>query len=167
MLTAPDPDALGPRSLLVMLAVFAGLTLVVVLGSAIAGALGPAPRTRVAPEPAVVRAPEADVLAFLGPLATGQRLDGWVIERVEGRREGGLPLVLRGPEGQRLQVELRPLDAGSPPAPATSATLAIYVRGREMPPGGLAGVLALARALRQLEAGGARLGRLEPLRYTR
>ena len=133
-MAAADPDALGPRSLRVMLAVFAGLTLVVVLGSTLVGALGPAPRPRAAPELAVVRAPEADVLAFLGPLATGPRLDGWSIERVEGRREGGLPLLLRGPEGQRLQVELRPLDAGSPPAPATSETLAIYVRGRAMPP---------------------------------
>lgn len=154
-----DPDAPGRRSLLVMLAVFAGLTIVVVLASTIAGALEP----ELGGERVEVSVAEAEVLGFLGPLASGERLDGWVIQQVHGRRAGGLPLVLRGPEGQSMEVELRPRDARSPPAPAMSETLAVYVQGHEMPPEGLVGVMALARALRSREAGGARLTGMTPL----
>lgn len=158
MSTPADPDAPGRRSLLVMLAVFAGLTVVVVLASTIAGAMG----SESAREPVATAVPEAEVRAFLGPLAS-EDLDGWVIEQIHGRRAGGLPLVLRGPGGIRLEVELRPLDARSPPAPAASGTLAVYVHGREMPQEGLMGVLALARGLRSREAVGARLTGIEPL----
>ena len=152
----------GPRSLLMMLAAYTGLTLVVVLGSSIAGAIDRAPPT---PAPAVleVTEPGPEVLAFFGPLR-GEPFAGWVLERIEGPRAGGLPVVLRGPAGQRVTVELRPRDARSPQSPALSETLAVYVLDRELPPDGLAGVLALAQALREREAAGARL---EPLLFAR
>lgn len=157
-----DPDAPGPRSLLATLAAFVGLTLVVVIGSTIAGALARGPSS---PTPALAEqtAPDAAALVFLGALTTGGHFEGWRIERVDGRRAGGLPLVLRGPGAQRVTVELRPRDIRSPTSPAASDTLAIYVLDHKLPPGGLDGVLALARALRAREATGARLAGLEPL----
>ena len=155
---------LGPRSLLATLTAFASLTVVVVLVSLLAGAPGRSP-TR----PTLVEAgpPDAGVLAFFAALADGERFDGWSIARIDGPRAGGLPLVLRGPEDQRVAVELRPRDDRSPVAPAASDTLAIYVLDRDMPRSGLAGVLALARALRSREAAGARLEGLEPLLFAR
>ena len=156
-------DTLGPRSLLATLAAFAGLTIAVVLVSTFAGAPARSPTT-----PAPVEAgPDAGVLAFFAALAAGERFDRWSIVRIDGPRAGGLPLVLRGPEDQRVAVELRPRDDRSPVAPAASDTLAIYVLDRDMPPDGLTGVLALARALRAREAAGARLEGLEPLLFAR
>jgi len=157
-----EPEAPGPRSLLAMLAAYVGLTLVVVLGSSIAGASRRAPPTIPAP----ADAPGPEVLAFFGPLADGESFAGWALAGVDGPQAGGLPARLRGPAGQRVSVELRPRDARSPPSPAMSETLAIYVRDRDMPPGGLGGVLALAQALREREAAGARLVGLTPLLFT-
>lgn len=161
-----EPGAPGPRSLLAMLAAYAGLTLVVVLASTIAGAIERAPPTSPAPADAPASAPGPELLAFFGPLVGGEPFAGWTLERVDGPQAGGLPALLRGPAGQRVTVELRPRDARSPPSPATTETLAIYVRDREMPPDGLAGVLALAQALREREAAGARLVGLTPLLFT-
>ncbi|MFV8749438.1 hypothetical protein ACNOYE_02675 [Nannocystaceae bacterium ST9] len=169
MSTRADPDPLGRRSLIVTLAAFAGLTIVVVLGSTIVGAIeraaAEAEQVGPAPAPALAEPPSAepDAIAFLGPLAHGQPFDAWVIERVEPRRAGALPLALRGPEDRRVEVELRPLDDRSPPPPASSGTLAIYVRGRDTPPEAIAGAQALADALREREASGASLAELEPL----
>jgi len=155
---------LGPRSLLATLAAFAGLTIAVVLGSTLAGA----PERR-SMRPGLVEAspPDAGVLAFFAMLAAGERFDGWSIAQIDGPRAGGLPLVLRGPEDQRVAVELRPRDGRSPVSPAASDTLAIYVLDRDMPRDGLTGVLALAGALRAREAAGARLDGLEPLLFAR
>jgi hypothetical protein len=162
-----DEPRLGSRSLLATLGVFAGLTIAVVLASVIAGVVE---RSSIEPEPVderrepvAVREPEADVLAFLGPLATGERFDGWVIERIDPRREGAVPLALLGPDELRVEVELRPLDDRSPDAPASSETLAIYVRGRDTPRDALAGLQALAQAVRERESAGAILTGLEPL----
>lgn len=160
-----DPAAPGPRSLLATLAAFAGLTLVVVLVSTIAGALERPPDRSDTPLEAT--APDAAMLAFFGPLAAGADLDGWAIAEISGPRAGGLPLMLRGPDDQRVTVELRPRDARSPQSPALTDTLAIYVLDRTMPPDGLTGVLALAAALRAREAAGARLPGIEPLLFTR
>jgi len=157
-----DPGAPGPRSLLATLGAFVGLAIVVVLGSTIAGALARAP-TMPGPALAEPQPPDAAALVFLGALATGDRFEGWLIERIDGRRAGGLPLVLRGPGAQRVAVELRLRDARSPASPAASDTLAIYIIDHDMPPRGLEGVLALARALHSREAAGARLPGLEPL----
>jgi hypothetical protein len=75
-MTPADTDSPGPRSLLATLAAFAGLTVVVVLGSTIAGALARPPSDR--PDtPVEATAPDADVLAFFGPLATGASIVGW------------------------------------------------------------------------------------------
>ncbi len=156
---------LGPRSLLATLAAFAGLTIAVVLVSTLAGAPG---RTPTRTEPGLEASPpDADTLAFFAALGSGEPFDGWSIARIDGPRAGGLPLVLRGPEQQRIAVELRPRDDRSPASPATSDTLAIYVTDRELPRDGLAGVLALAAALRAREAAGARLEGLEPLLFAR
>jgi len=157
---------LGRRSLLATLAAFAGLTIAVVLVSTLAGAPGRIP-TRPGPGLVEPGPPDAAVLAFFAGLATGERFDGWSIERIDRPRAGGLPLVVRGPEDQPVAVELRPRDDRSPVSPATSDTLAIYVLDRDMPRGGLTGVLALARALRSREAAGARLQGLEPLLLAR
>jgi len=159
-----DPEAPGPRSLLAMLAAYVGLTLVVVLGSSIAGACRRTPPT--SPAPADAPGPGPEVLAFFGPLADGEPFAGWALAGIDGPQAGGLPARLRGPAGLRVSVELRPRDARSPPSPAMSETLAIYVRDRDMPPGGLTGVLALAQALREREAAGARLVGLTPLLIT-
>ena len=167
MSTLDESSDPGPRSLLAMLAAYAGLTIVVVLVSAIAGAIDRAPSTSVMAGPVEASAPTPEMLAFFGPLVRGAAFDGWVLERVDGPQAGGLPLVLRGPAGQRVHVELRPRDPRSPQSPALSDTLAIYVLDRDMPPGGLAGVLALADALRAREAAGARLVGLEPLLFAR
>ncbi|HEY0135415.1 MAG TPA: hypothetical protein VGB85_15130 [Nannocystis sp.] len=162
MSTPADRGAFGPRSLLATLGMFVGLTLVVVLASTIAGVLERAP-TRPAPMLAGAAPPDAATLAFFGALAAGVPFEGWVIDRIDGPRAGGLPLVLRGPAAQQVAVELRPADPRSPASPAASETLAIYVIDRNMPPGGLEGVLAFARALRSREATGARLAGLWPL----
>jgi hypothetical protein len=159
-----DPAALGPRSLLATLGGFVALTIVVVLVSTIAGALERVP-PRSAPALGEPAPPDAAALAFFGALAAGQRFEGWMIDRIDGRRAGGLLLVLRGPGAQQVAVELRPVDPRSPASPAASETLAIYVIDRSMPPGGLEGVLAFARALRSREAAGARLAGLEPLGF--
>lgn len=169
MSTPADPDALGRRSLLATLGVFAGLTVAVVLASTIAGALerepvGPDEPIQHSRELVEARGPEADVLAFLGPLARGEPFEAWVIERIDPRREGAVPLALLGPDELRVEVELRPLDDRSPSPPASSETLAVYVRGRDTPREALAGLQALAQALRERESTGVRLAGLEPLR---
>ncbi len=173
MSTPADPDQLGRRSLLTTLAVFVAMIVVVVVGSTLAGLLGRSPdpveEPIERPRPLEVGEPEPEpeVLVFLGPLATGEPFAGWVIERIDPRRQGALALALRGPDQLAVEVELRPLDARSPLPPASSETLAVYIRsrgrGRETPAGAIAGVLALAEALREREAAGARLAGLEPL----
>lgn len=157
----------GPRSLLAMLGVYAGSIAAVVLASTIAGALERAPGAPRTREPVAAGPPDAAVLAFFGPLATGERFAGWTIAEIAGPRDGGLQLKIAGPAGQDVSVELRPLDADSPRSPAQSETLAIYVLDREMPAGGLDGVFALGRALRAREAAGARLPGVEALRFSR
>jgi hypothetical protein len=147
----PEP---GRRSLLGMLASYAALTVIVVAFSLAAGALGLG-RRDAAP---AVEAPQPELLAFLGPLATGERFDGFRISRVDPIRDGGLTLEIEGKPGERFVVDLRKRSPAAPQGISETAKLALYLRtdrsGAPTSQTAVQACAALAAALQKREESG-------------
>ncbi len=151
----------GRRSLLAMLAAFAALTLLVVGVSLVARArkasFSAAPVDSFAPE----------VTAFLGPLATGTRFDGWRIARVPPSSPDQMTLELESDGGERFVVDVHARSPGAPPGLAETARLAIYLRsetrGAQTPEAAVRATIALAAALRAREDSGHPLPPLQGL----
>lgn len=157
------------RSLILTLLAFASLTLVVVLGSSVVRCVErseaePAEDEASGSVPVAAPAqPDAASLEFLGPLAENTKFEGWTITRVDPRHEGALPLVIESAAGEQVELDVRRLDPRSPPPIASTPSLAIYVRGREISDTAREGSEALARALGQREAALGTLAGLEAL----
>lgn len=111
---------LGRRSLVGMLAVYAGLTIAVVGASRVHACLGSRPRAE-----AFERAPSAELRAFLGVVAPGGVVGRWTVHEVGPLlRSGNLRVELRaGGERVALTLARRGADA---PAVATTRELALY-----------------------------------------
>lgn len=141
------PAPFGRRSLLGALAVYAALTLgVVVTSRALTCTGGAGPRAGLVPP---------DLTAFLGPVAAGMSLGSWTIEHVGPVHDGGLRLVVRPAQGDPLVLELTRLDPAGPRPLARTATLAVYSvkpGPGDTPPEELAVAAELARAVAAREA---------------
>lgn len=97
-------------------------------------------------------APDAQVRAFLGPVAVGTAVGAWSVAAVYGPFRGALPLILANPDGRRAQVDLLRHDDASPPGVAAAAAGHLYLvnagRGHAATPPDLEdAIAALARAL--------------------
>lgn len=151
----------GRRSLLVMLASFAALTALVAGGSVAARALhmdlarstSPRASSRPAPPPP----PSPEIVAFLGPLAAGERFGSWRVARVEPTPPGHMTLELEDGSGARFVVDLYARDAAGPAGLAETPRVAIYARtapGEPTPPAAVEACTALAAAVRAREDAG-------------
>jgi hypothetical protein len=138
----------GRRSLLVMLACFAALTLLVVAFSFTAGAWKPRPAQD---------GPPPEVVAFLGPLARGDRFGSFHVSRLEPAR-GRMTMEITTDAGERYVVDVHARSAAAPPGIAETPRLAIYLRNEQRnaptPEAAVRACAALAAALREREEAG-------------
>lgn len=86
-------------------------------------------------------------------------LGTWRVEQVMPLVAGAVPVLLRSPEGKRVQVDVMRADPEGPPAIAQAGALALYVvnGGAGDTPSGAAethGARALAARLAEIEAEG-------------
>lgn len=105
----------------------------------------PAPGTR-----------SAEVLALFGELRPGSTLDGWRIAGIYEDDRGCVPVLLGGPDGTRLRIDVLRRDPESPPPPAQTEKLALYLAGMRAgsttPDDCMRGALSLASALASVGA---------------
>lgn len=138
----------GRRSLLVMLASFAALTLLVITFSLTAGTW----KSRPAQD-----GPSPEVVAFLGPLAGGDRFGAFHISRVDPAR-GRMTLEITTDAGERYMVDVHARSPSAPQGIAETSRLAIYLRSEQRdaptPEAAVRACTALAAALRAREEAG-------------
>jgi hypothetical protein len=105
----------------------------------------PAPGTR-----------SSEVLALFGELRPGSTLDGWRIAGIYEDDRGCVPVLLAGPDGTRFRIDVLRRDPESPPPPAETEKLALYLSGMRAgsrtPDDCQRGALALATALASVGA---------------
>lgn len=105
----------------------------------------PAPGTR-----------SAEVLALFGELRPGSTIDGWRIVGIYEDDRGCVPVLLAGPGATRLRIDVLHRDPESPPPPAQTEKLALYVSGMRdgsiTPDDCARGAQALAAALGAVDA---------------
>ena len=144
--------------------------------AASAGRIAGATAGRVAAdaEPAAVASnvvPDPEVARFLGDVRAGARIDRWVVEAVHPVRMGAVPIVLRTASGARFQVDVLRRDDATRGV-AHTETLSLFLANRG--DGSTAtdeeqglGAMALAEAIAQSEARGARMPALLTMRERR
>jgi hypothetical protein len=153
---------LDRRSLIGVGLAYAGLTIVVVVASAVHGCLG-----ERAPAPALLeRAPSAGLVEFLGPVAPGGRLGRWTVGEVGPLRSGNLRVELRA-GAERVALTLARQGAGPVPL-ATTPALAVFPAVHDLdthvaPPATREAATLLARALAEREGQVAAPAELLPL----
>ena len=102
--------------------------------------------------------PQPEVLAFLGPLASGERFGEIRIARVEPVHRGRLTLELEDAQGDRVTVDVHARAANAPAGVAETSRLALYVRsgraGEATPAAAVRACTALATALQAREEAG-------------
>lgn len=116
------PDALGRRSLIAMLRVFATLTLAVVGVSRVHACVSAAPRLDSPGSPPV----PTRLLEFLGPIAPGHALAGWTVAEVGPLIAGGLRVLLRDAAGESVALTVRLRDPHGAAGLTETATLTLF-----------------------------------------
>ncbi len=155
---ADDRLELGRRQFVVTVGVAAGVA-ATGAGRAAASPLGAAGESTPG---AGAPAADPEVALLFGDIRAGARLDRWVVESVHPIRFGAVPVVLRAAGGARFQVDVLRRDGAGPSGVACTASLSLFVSNRG--DGATAtdeeqglGAMALAAALAEREAAGARV----------
>ena len=106
-----------------------------------------------APEPGTR---SAEILALFGELRSGSTVGGWRIDGIYEGDRGCVPVLLAGPDGTRLRIDILQRDPESPPPPAQTEKLALYLAGMRAgsitPDDCMRGTMALAAALADVGA---------------
>jgi hypothetical protein len=148
-----------------MRSAYAALAIIVGFSFAVGACSGSA-RTGGPPQQGPAEPLSPEVLAFLGPVATGAPFDGWHVAGVPHGQAGSVTLELEGQPGERFVVDVRARSADAPAGVAETSHLAVYVHspvGAHTPDAAVRAATALAAALRAREDSGHAVPPLESL----